>query len=148
MSSERPPAESTATVEALGRLSEAYECLIRARGQLYAVHQLIGRVDLLTGEAADLLERAGHPEQAARLRTHLVGRNVLDGRWTFQVVEEFDDAYFRPYEQTERDLRAQLQEGRRHVHESEMKDERRTPGLPGHERRPDDGSATRAPGSG
>jgi len=28
---------------------------------------------------------------AERLATELVGRNVLPGRWTFQVVEEFDD---------------------------------------------------------
>ncbi len=47
------------------------------------------------------LREAGHPEQADRLATELIGRNVLAGRWTFQVVQEFDDGYgtaFRDHE--------------------------------------------------
>jgi hypothetical protein len=40
---------------------------------------------------------------------------------------------FREYE---REVRDELQQGRRHVYESEMKERRRTRGRPGHERRP------------
>jgi hypothetical protein len=29
-------------------------------------------------------------------RPAVVGRNVLDGRWTFQVVDEFDDSCYEP----------------------------------------------------
>lgn len=52
--------------------------------------------DFLFEEAADLLEDCGLDSDAAVVRREIVGRNVLDERWTFQVVEEFDDLYYRP----------------------------------------------------
>ena len=134
----RPEGVSDALVEATGTLSEAYEYLIRARGHVYSAHQLIGRVDILAGEAADQLEAAGAVEQAERLRREVVGRNVLTGRWTFQMVEEFDATYYRVFEDAERRVRDELLGGKRHVYESEMKDDRRTDGEQGHERRPGD----------
>ena len=60
----------------------------------------------------------------------LVGRNVLDGRWTFQVVEEFDDGYWSIFRDHERRVRDELQQGARHVFEAEMKEKRRTKGGP------------------
>jgi hypothetical protein len=134
----RPDGVSDGTVEAVGKLSEALEYLVRARGHLYAFHQVVGRVDLLAGEAADLLAAAGHEERADALRSEVVGRNVLPGRWTFQLVEEFDETYYEPFTAMEREVRDALVAGRRHVYESEMKDARRTRGRPGHERRPAD----------
>ena len=44
-------------------------------------------------ETAEMLAAAGQAEQAATLQRDVVGRNVLDGHWTFQVVDEFDDLY-------------------------------------------------------
>jgi len=135
-SHDRPPGTSDATVAAVGKLSEAYEYVIRARGHLYSLHQLMGRADLLFGDAADALREAGHPELADRVAEEIVGRNVVDGRWTFQVVEEFDDLYFDAATEVERAVRDALVGGRRHVFESETKDARSTAGAPGHERRP------------
>ena len=133
---QRPAGTSDATVEAVGKVSEALEWVERARGRLYDFHQLMGRADLLLGEAADALEEAGHPDHADRLRDRMVGRNVLDGRWTFQIVEEFDDLYWNAAREAERAVRDDLMAGRRHVFESEMKDDRRTEGRAHHERRP------------
>jgi hypothetical protein len=132
----RPAGVDDATVAAVGKLSEAYEYLIRARGFLYSWHQLMGRTDLLLGDAVDKLREAGHGELADEIEREHVGRNVIDGRWSFQVVEEFDDDYFGPITAVEQQVRERLTAGVRHVFESEMKDERRTPGKPGHERRP------------
>ncbi len=132
----RPEGLDDATVEAVGAVSEALECVERARGQLYSFHQLMGHADLLLGEACDKLRRAGHDTEAARLEKDVVGRNVLYGRWTFQVVEEFDDNYWSVFRDHERRVRDDLQHGVRHVHEAEMKERRRTHGKPGHERRP------------
>lgn len=132
----RPDGVDDATVEATGRLGEALECIERARGRLYDFHQLMGHADLLLGEAADALEEAGHAEHADALRRDIVGRNVVDGRWTFQLVEEFDDLYWGPARGAERAVRDALLDGRLHVWESEMKDRRRSAGRPGHERRP------------
>lgn len=133
---DRPEAVDDATVDAVGTMSEAFEYLIRARGHLYSFHQLMGRVDKLMGAAAEELRAAGHGEVAERLEAEVVGRNATDGRWTFQIVEEFDDLYFHPVEEHERQVRDELMAGRRHVFESELKDGRITPERPGHERRP------------
>jgi hypothetical protein len=123
-------------IEAMGTLSEAYEYLIRARGHLYTFHQLMGRVDFLFGDAADQLATAGELEAADRLLTEIVGRNVLDGRWTFQVVEEFDGLYWETAHEAVRGMERRYQNGQRHLYESALKDRRRSPGRPGHERRP------------
>lgn len=133
---ERPEGVADSTVEALGRLSEALEWVERARGRLYDFHQMSGHADLLLGEAVDMLDAAGHHEIATRLQAEMVGRNVIEGRWTFQLVEEYDDAYWEPFRTAEAAVRNELVEGRRHIFESEMKDERRTNGRRHHERRP------------
>jgi hypothetical protein len=132
----RPDGVSDATVRAVGKASEASEYLIRARGALYEFHQLMGHADLLLGDAVDALAEAGHDDDAHRMETDVVGRNVLDGRWTFQVVEEFDDLYYRPIQDHLRELEARLMQGSRHVFESELKENRRTSSRPGQEHRP------------
>lgn len=132
----RPDGVSDATVEALGKLSEALEVTEDARGHLYAFHRLTGRADLALGEAVELLRAAGHNALADQIDAELVGRNVLDGRWTFQIVEEYDDGYRAAFMALERSARGQLIGGRRHVYESEMKESRRTAGIRGHEARP------------
>jgi len=114
------------TVAAVGKVSEALEYVERARGHLYSFHQLMGHADLLLGDACDELREAGQ----------LVGRNVLHGRWTFQVVEEFDDGYWTEFRDHERRVRDDLVGGERHLFEARMKDERRTHGRSGHEARP------------
>ena len=132
----RPDGISDETVEAVGSVSEALEFVERARGHLYSFHQLMGHADLLLGEACDKLRAAGHEDVADRLECDLVGRNVLHGRWTFQVVEEFDDVYWSVFREHERSVREELQQGARHVFEAEMKEKRRTKGRPGHEAHP------------
>jgi len=125
-----------ALVEAIGKASEALEYVERARGHLYTFHQLLGHADLQFGAAADLLERCGQQSDAEAMRDEIVGRNVLDGRWTFQVVEEFDDLYYGPAVDAVRALERDHLDGQRHVYESRMKEERRTKGRAGHESRP------------
>jgi hypothetical protein len=132
----RPDGLDDATVEAVGKVSEALECVERARGELYSFHQLMGHADLLLGEACDKLREAGHPDVADRLEDEVVGRNVLYGRWTFQIVEDFDDNYWSVFRDHERAVRDELQKGRKHVFEAEMKERRRSHGKAGHERRP------------
>jgi hypothetical protein len=132
----RPPGVDDDTVEAVGQVSEALEYVELARGHLYSFHQLIGHADLVLGTACDRLRAAGHGATADRLETELVGRNVLQGRWTFQVVEEFDDGYWTEFRDHERRVRDELQQGERHVFEAEMKEERRKHGRAGHEATP------------
>lgn len=133
-----PPGVDDATVEAVGRLTEALETVERARGHLYSFHQLTGEADFKVGDAVDLLREAGHRELADRLSAEIVGRNVLPGRWTFQIMEEYDDGYWEPLRAAEREVRERLVGGRRHLAEARLKEKRRTHGHPGHEQRPDE----------
>ncbi|MGL4178037.1 MAG: hypothetical protein ACRCSN_18415 [Dermatophilaceae bacterium] len=135
----RPPGTSDSTVEAVGKVSEALEAVEHARGHLYAFHRLMGRADLTLGEAVGLLRDAGHPAAADRLDTEVVGRNVLAGRWTFQIMEEFDDGYYAAFRDHERLVREELMAGRRHVFEAEMKERERTRDRAGHEATPSSG---------
>jgi hypothetical protein len=132
-----------ATVAAVGKVSEALESLERARGRLYDFHQMLGHLDFQMGDAVELLRGVAHDELAALVDEEVVGRNVLDGRWTFQIIEEFEDLYYEPIRAVERRIRDQLMDGRRHVYEAELKERRRTHDRPGHEARP---PAAHAPG--
>lgn len=134
----RPDGVDDDTVSAVGKLGEAVEWIERARGRLYDFHQMSGHADLLLGEAADELDEAGHGDLADRIRTEFVGRNVIEGRWTFQIVEEYDATYWSPVRDAKAAVERQLLDGREHVFESEMKEDRRTDGRRHHESRPDD----------
>ncbi len=125
-----------ATVEAVGALTEALETTERARGHLFSFHQLTGKADAEAQRAVELLRKAGHDELADGLEAELVGRNVIHGRWTFQLVEDYDDGYYRTFREWERAVRDRLTGGIRHLYESEMKERNTTPGLPGHELNP------------
>jgi hypothetical protein len=138
----RPDGATDAEVEAAGKVSEALEVIEDARGHLFAFHRLLGHADFTFELAAELLERAGHADLAEHVATEVVGRNVLDGRWTFQVLDEFERVYYRVAKDAEARVRGALTAGTPHVYEAELKEARRSRDaagapLPGHESRPD-----------
>ena len=110
-----------ATVDALGKISEALETVERARGHLYSFHQLSGSADLYLQEGVAMLRAAGHDELAEQIDAGLVGRNVLPGRWTYQIVEEYDDQYWSVFREFENRARQMLARGRRHLYEAGMR---------------------------
>jgi hypothetical protein len=134
----RPEGASDEHVAASGKFTEALAYLERARGHLYSFHRLIGEADAMLDEVIDHLQSSGHDALAARVADELRGRNVITGRWTFQLVEEFDDGYYTTFRDLESAVREKLMAGRRHVYEAEMKQRRRTPQRPGHEATPGD----------
>ena len=143
MSSDLPDPDHTtpdgvddATIEAVGKLSEALESCERARGHLYAFHQLTGKADIELGEAVEKLRTAGHDDLADRIDSELVGRNVIAGRWTFQIVEDYDENYWSLFRELEQQSREQLTAGRKHLFEARMKESERSRGLAGHEATP------------
>lgn len=118
---------SDRTVEALGSLSKALETTERARGHLYAFHQLTGTADLELDRAVRLLREAGHASHADAVEREIVGRDVIPGHWTFQIVEAYDRTYYHPFADLERSLVDDLAEGRDHLYEAELKEARRSP---------------------
>lgn len=135
-SHQRGDGVSDATVEAVGKLSEALEVVEQARGFLYGFHRLTGKADLALGEAVQLLRDAGHAEVADGIDQDVVGRNVVTGRWTFQMLEEYDDGYYADFKAAEEHARNTLVGGKRHLFEAEMKERRRTHGRAHHEALP------------
>ncbi len=124
------------TLAGLDRLTEALETIERARGSLYTFHQLTGYGDDLLDPAVEHLRRAGHHDLADTIETELIGRNVLGGRWTFQIVEEYDEGYYRTFRDIARDATDRLAGGRTHLDEARAKERRRTRGHPDHRATP------------
>jgi hypothetical protein len=112
-------------VDAVGKATEALEYVERARGHSYAFHQLIGRADFLFEQSALGLAAAGYHNESASLWRNLVGRDVLEGRWTFQIVEGFDDGCYDATRAEVSGLEIALVAGRRHAHEEQLRDRRR-----------------------
>ncbi|HET9872868.1 MAG TPA: hypothetical protein VFP89_09770 [Propionibacteriaceae bacterium] len=131
-----PDGVSDATVGALGELSEALETVERARGHLYSFHQLTGSADFKLGDAVRSLRDAGHDVIADRIERDLLGRNVLAGRWTFQIVEDYDENYWSLFRDLEDQARNELAGGRRHLYEARLKQAERSAGVAGHEATP------------
>ena len=82
------------------------------------------------------LREAGHDEIADRIDRELVGRNVLPGRWTFQIVEDYDDTYWSLFRELERAARDELAGGVRHLYEARLKQDERSAGREGHAAHP------------
>jgi hypothetical protein len=113
------------TIDAVGKATEALEYVERARGHLYAFHQLIGRADFLFEESSLQLAESGHHEEADSLWQNVVGRDVLEGRWTFEIVERFDDDYYQAAHTEVLRIEQRLVAGRRHAHEEALRQRRR-----------------------
>ena len=123
----RPEGMTDATVAALGKLSEALETVEHARGLLYGFHRLSGSADLALQEAVAQLRAAGHPELAEDIATVLIGRDVIDGRWTFELVESYDRDYWSVFRDVERHARAVVGDAEPHLFESDLKRDEQQP---------------------
>jgi hypothetical protein len=127
---QRPAGLTDAEVEALGKLSEALEVVENARGLLYGFHRLCGTADLTLQEAVRLLHDAGHADLAAEIDETIVGRDIVDGLWSFQIVEKYDSGYWQPFRDAEQRARAALRDAEPHIYEAEMKYREQQSGRP------------------
>ena len=118
---ERPAQTDDATIDAVGKISAAFEVAENARGMLYAFHRMSGEADLALQEGLTALREAGHPELAAEIDDVLVGRDVVRDMWTFQIVEAYDEQYWQVFRAADARVREQLSGGVPHVFEAEMK---------------------------
>jgi hypothetical protein len=117
----RPAGMSDEVVAALGKLAEALEVVEQARGFLYGFHRLSGTADLTLQQAVTMLREAGHADLADDLAATLVGRDTVDGKWTFELVEDYDQGYWQVFRDAEQHVRTTLGLTERHVHEAGMK---------------------------
>lgn len=116
----RPEGMSDESVAALGKLSEALEVVEQARGLLYGFHRLCGTADRTLQEAVQQLRAAGHDPLADEIDDVLTGRDIVDGMWSFELVERYDSQYWEVFRDVERVARQRL-DAAPHVYEAEMK---------------------------
>lgn len=124
----RPGGIDDLTVDAMGKISEAFDILQRARGALYTFHQQIGWVDDTLDDGLEMLREAGHNDVADELARSWSGRNVIPGMWTFELVEAFERTYYEVAVASERHVREVVMDGRQHIQEAERKVRRRQDG--------------------
>lgn len=117
----RPVGMSDATVAALGKLSEAVETVEHARGLLYGFHRMCGTADLALQDAVRQLRNAGHQDLADQVDEVLVGRDVVDGRWSFELVEAYDAQYWQVVRDVCRSVREAAGVFEQHLFEAELK---------------------------
>ena len=125
---QRPAATDDATVDAVGKISAAFEVVENARGMLYAFHRMSGEADLALQEGVAALREAGHRKLADEIEDVLVGRDVVRDMWTFQLVEAYDEQYWQVFREVDAVVRDTLSDGRPHVFEAEMKQREQTGG--------------------
>jgi len=126
---QRPAATDDATVDAVGKISAAFEVVENARGMLYAFHRMSGEADLALQDGLKALRDAGQHALADEIDDVLVGRDVVRDMWTFQIVEAYDEQYWQVFQAVERLVRDELSGGAPHVYEAEMKRREQTGGA-------------------
>ena len=125
----RPPGVDDDSVDADGQVSAALEVIEHARGLLYGFHRMSGQADLALQEAVRALRKAGHDDLAAEIDDVLIGRDVLPGWWSFQIVEAYDQQYWQVFRAVADKVRAELGGGAPHVFEAELKVKEQTDGT-------------------
>ena len=126
---QRPDGTDDATVDAVGKISAAFEVVENARGMLYAFHRMSGEADLALQDGLRALRDAGHDALADEIDDVLVGRDVVRDMWTFQIVEAYDEQYWQVFRAVDGLVRGQLSGGEPHVYEAEMKRREQTDGA-------------------
>src|ERR1700709_2265708 len=107
----RPVGTDDDQVDADGKVSAAFEVIEQARGMLYGFHRMSGKADMALQEAVDALRAAGHDDLATEIDEVLVGRDVIPGHWTFQIVEAYDEQYYRVFQAASEKVRQRLTRG-------------------------------------
>lgn len=124
----RPQGLTDEEVEAAGKVSAAFEVTENARGLLYGFHRMSGKADLSLQEAVADLRSCGHAELADEIDQVLIGRDVIPGHWTFQIVEGYDAHYYEVFKAVAEKVRREVGGGSPHVFEAEMKVDEQTNG--------------------
>lgn len=105
-------------LEALHEVELGLEWLQRAQGCLVEFHHATGHGMDHLYRAEALLEESGRDALASALRNELLPRGVVDGdRWSYDVLEDFQEELLTDTVDFERRVRRDLADGTRHVAE-------------------------------
>lgn len=109
--------------EALHELELGLEWLHRANGHLVAFHHNVGHAADHLATAERLFREADRVAPANVIRDDLLPRGVIDEeRWSYDVLEEFQDGLLAEVMRFEAGVRERLVDGQRHVTERRQED--------------------------
>lgn len=116
------PADVATTIpepvlQAAGRVEVAAEWVERAFGSLLAAHHEVGRAQRHLLDAAQALADAGREDLAERARA-TAALDATEGRWTYQMVDEFRTHLLAPVRDLDAAVRDELTHGVRHCREA------------------------------
>ncbi|MFC6768858.1 hypothetical protein [Natrinema soli] len=116
--SEPTPALSETELEALHEVELGLEWAQRAQGCLLEFHHATGHGMDHLSRAEELLRAAGRDDLAAAIRADLLPHGVVDDdRWSYDVLENFQESLLAETRSLERRVRRELADGERHVRE-------------------------------
>ncbi len=115
---------SEAELEALHEVELGLEWAQRAQGCLLEFHHATGHgMDHLRRAEAQLRD-AGHDDLADAIRDDLLPHGVVDDdRWSYDVLENFQESLLAETRALERQVRRELADGERHVRERKQERE-------------------------
>ncbi|MXV63888.1 hypothetical protein GS429_17845 [Natronorubrum sp. JWXQ-INN-674] len=103
---------------ALHEVELGLEWFQRAQGSLLEFHHATGHGMDHFREAETLLRAVGHDDLADAIRDDLLPHGVVDGdRWSYDVVENYQETLLAESKSLERRVRRELADGERHVRE-------------------------------
>ena len=108
-------------IAALHELTLAVEWFRRGHGHLLAFHHAVGRGMNFMADAEEFFRAAGHGDVADDIRDDHLPRGVIDGdRWSYDVVESFDESFMSPIDRFEAAVREEIAGGVQHIQERRL----------------------------
>jgi hypothetical protein len=104
--------------DALHSIELGVEWLHRAHGNLVEFHHKTGHAMDHLAEAEEQLRACGHTDLADALRNEYLPCGVIDGgRWSYDVLESYQDGFLSALTAFEERARGEVADGQRHVTE-------------------------------
>lgn len=122
-SDEEPTEFGEAARDALHSVELGLEWLQRAHGNLLEFHHGIGHGMNHLDDAEAKLRDCGHEELADRLRDDYLPRGPIDGRWTYELVEDFEAEFLDDLAELDRRAHEAIADGERHLAEQHQRRE-------------------------
>lgn len=112
---------SDAELAALHDLQLSIEYVYRSYGTLLEFHHDLGHAMDRMADAEDALREADHEEWADELRDEHLPAGAISDQWTYELVEEFSEAFLEDVVAFEDGVREELADGIDHVTERRQK---------------------------
>lgn len=112
-------------IEALHQLQLGKEHIRKAYGQLLGCHHEVGRGMNKIKKATEILEDCEREDLSEEVGS-IVPANATSDRWTWEIVDDFEDNLLEDVLKTDKEVREELADGQRHINEEQMENMRKS----------------------